>query len=173
MITMALDASTKATGIAIFKNKELIGANCITASSSDLFKRIHKMTDTIDEFLHNFSVDEIVMEEVIPDHTKNTNTFKALCYLQANIMIMLHDKYPHIKTTLVYPGSWRSQCNIKTGRGVKRESLKEADVRLANEIFNLNTTSDDIADAVLIGAAHVNYFNVTAKDPKEDEINWD
>jgi hypothetical protein len=48
------------------------------------------------------------MEEVIPDHAKNTNTFKALMYLQATMMMMLHEKHPSIKTTLVYPGSWRS-----------------------------------------------------------------
>lgn len=171
MITIALDASTKATGVAIFKDKELLGASCITASSSDLIKRIHKMTDTIDEIISQFKVDEIVMEEVIPDHSKNTNTFKALMYLQASIIIMLHDKYPNIQTNLIYPGSWRSQCGIKTGRGVKRETLKEADVRRANEIFKLNTSSDDVADAVLIGAAHVGLFG-TIK-PEDNEINWD
>ena len=173
MYIIALDASTKATGVAIFKDKELLGASCITASSTDLIKRIHKITDGIDNIISQLPIEELVMEEVIPDHAKNTNTFKALMWLQANIMIMLHDKYPNIKTTLVYPGSWRSQCHIKTGRGVKRESLKEADVRLANETFNLNTTSDDIADAVLIGAAHVNYFNIAPQDPKDNEINWD
>ena len=173
MYIIALDASTKATGVAIFKDKELLGASCITASSTDLIKRIHKITDGIDNIISQLPIEELVMEEVIPDHAKNTNTFKALMWLQANIMIMLHDKYPNIKITLVYPGAWRSQCHIKTGRGVKRESLKEADVRLANETFNLNTTSDDIADAVLIGAAHVNYFNIAPQDPKDNEINWD
>ena len=87
-------------------------------------------------------------------------------------MMMIHDKHPTVNVTLIYPGSWRSKCGVKTGRGVKRETLKEADVRLANETFSLNTSSDDIADAVLIGAAHINYFNISA-DPKDNEINWD
>lgn len=172
MFTIALDASTKATGIAIFKDKTLLGANCITASSTDLFKRIHKMVDSVDEVIAQLGpVSEIVMEEVIPDHTKNTNTFKALMYLQAAMVIMLHDKYPSIKVSLIYPGSWRSQCGIKTGRGVKRETLKEADVRRANEVFKLNITSDDIADACLIGAAHVGIFGATK--PEDNEINWE
>lgn len=47
MYLLALDASTKATGLAIFKDKELIGQSCITASSTDLYKRIHKMVDNI------------------------------------------------------------------------------------------------------------------------------
>jgi hypothetical protein len=36
------------------------------------------------------------MEEVIPDHSKNTNTFKALMYLQAMVVVMLHDKHPKV-----------------------------------------------------------------------------
>ena len=172
MKTLAIDASTKSSGIAIFQNKELLGATCITASSSDLIKRIHKMVDTIDNIVKESNIDKIVMEEVIPDHTKNTNTFKALMWLQASIIIMLHDKYPKIEVTLVYPGSWRSQCGIKVGRGIKRESLKEADIHRANELFNLNTKSDDIADACLIGAAHVGIFGAPPK-PEDNEINWE
>ena len=172
MYTIALDASTKATGVAIFKDKELIGANCITASSSDLFKRIQKMVNSVDQIISQLDINEVVMEEVIPDHAKNTNTFKALMYLQATMMMMLHEKHPSIKTTLVYPGSWRSQCGIKVGRGIKRESLKEADIHRANELFNLNTKSDDIADACLIGAAHVGIFGAPPK-PEDNEINWE
>ena len=47
MYILALDASTKATGVAIFKDKALMGSSVITASSNDLYKRIHKMVDNI------------------------------------------------------------------------------------------------------------------------------
>jgi hypothetical protein len=47
MYLLALDASTKATGCAIFKDKELMASTVITASSNDLYKRIHKMVDNI------------------------------------------------------------------------------------------------------------------------------
>jgi Holliday junction resolvasome RuvABC endonuclease subunit len=81
MNILAIDASTKSTGIAIFKDKKFLGKGCITASSTDLFKRIHKMVDSINTLIAEAQIDEIVMEEVIPDHSKNTNTFKALMYL--------------------------------------------------------------------------------------------
>lgn len=81
MYLLALDASTKSTGVAIFKDKELLATTCITATSSDLYKRIHKMVDGILSIVEQIGIDEIVMEEVIPDHTKNTNTFRALMYL--------------------------------------------------------------------------------------------
>jgi hypothetical protein len=61
------------------------------------------------------------MEEVIPDHSKNTNTFKALMYLQALIHIEMHDKFPKVEIELMYPSSWRSTCGIEDGRSSKRE----------------------------------------------------
>lgn len=168
MKLLALDCSTKATGLAIFSDTSLLGFSCITASSTDLYKRIHKMVDSIDELIANLNIDEIVMEEVIPDYQKNTNTFKALMYLQAAIHIMVHDKHSQVKITLVYPGSWRKVCGIKTGRGNKREALKEQDIIFANKTYNLQVTSDDIADAICIGHAHLHPVN----DPDNGEINW-
>lgn len=168
MNLLALDCSTKATGLAIFKNQELLGSSCITASSTDLYKRIHKMVDTIDEIVEQLSIDEIVMEEVIPDHAKNTQTFKALIYLQAAILIMIHDKHPRVQVTLAYPGSWRKACHIKTGRGTKRETLKEQDIIFANSTYNLSLTSDDIADAICIGHAHLHPATAI-----NDDLNWE
>ena len=148
MKLLALDASTKATGVAIFNNQSLLGSSVISASSTDLIKRIHKMVDTIDQLISEIGIDVVAMEEVIPDHDKNQNTFKALMYLQAAIVIMLHDKHPKVQLELVYPGSWRSVCGIKTGRGVVRGTLKQADIKFANETYGLNITSDDQADAI-------------------------
>ena len=169
MNILAIDASTKSSGIAIFKDKEFMGKGCITASSTDLFKRIHKMVDKIDEIITQAAIEEVVMEEVIPDHSKNTQTFKALMYLQAAIMIMIHDNHPNVKVELIYPGSWRSQAGIKIGRGVKRESLKEADIRRAQEIFGAQQLNDDEADAILIGAVYAGVFGAA----KNDDLNWE
>ena len=109
------------------------------------------------------------MEEVIPDHAKNTQTFKALMYLQAAVVMMVHDKHPMVKVELIYPGSWRAQAGIKTGRGVKRESLKEADIRRAQEVFGAQQLNDDEADAILIGAVYAGVFGA----PQKDELNWE
>ena len=169
MKILALDCSTKSTGIAIFKDKEFLGKGCITASSNDLFKRIHKMVDSINELITQAGIDQVVMEEVIPDHAKNTQTFKALMYLQAAVMMMIHDNHPTVKVELIYPGSWRSQANIKTGRGVKRESLKEADIARAKEVFGVAELNDDEADACLLGGVFAGVFGA----PVNDELNWE
>lgn len=168
MRVLALDASTKSTGIAIFDNKELLGKACITASSTDLFNRIHKMVDKIDALIGEVGIEKVVMEEVIPDHQKNTQTFKALIWLQAAIMMMLHDKHPKVTVELIYPGSWRSQAGIRTGRGVKRETLKEADIRRAQEVFGTQQLNDDEADAILIGAVYVGVFGAPTPPSKDD-----
>ena len=168
MKLLALDASTKATGVAIFNNQSLLGSSVISASSTDLIKRIHKMVDTIDQLISEIGIDVVAMEEVIPDHDKNQNTFKALMYLQAAIVIMLHDKHPKVQLELVYPGSWRSVCGIKTGRGVVRGTLKQADIKFANETYDLNIISDDQADAICIGHAYIHPKNTPTQD-----YNWD
>lgn len=167
MRLLALDCSTKATGVAIFDNKKLLGQSCIIASSTDLYKRIHKMVDSIDEIVTTLEINEIVMEEVIPDHSKNTNTFKALMYLQAAIMIMMHDKHPRVQVTLAYPGQWRSVCGIQTGRGQRREAVKTRDITFANETYGLSLVSDDIADAICIGHAYLH------PKTESNEIHWE
>lgn len=153
MYLLSLDCSTKSTGVAIFKDKELMGYSCITASSTDLYKRIHKMVDNILAIVEQIGIEQIVMEEVIPDHSKNTNTFKALMYLQALIHIEIHDKYPQVQIELIYPSSWRSVCGIEDGRGSRREQKKLKDIEFANKTYNLSITNDDTADAICIGHA--------------------
>lgn len=153
MYLLSLDCSTKSTGVAIFKDKELMGYSCITASSTDLYKRIHKMVDNILAIVEQIGIEQIVMEEVIPDHSKNTNTFKALMYLQALIHIEIHDKHPQVSIELIYPSSWRSVCGIEDGRGSRREQKKLKDIEFANKTYNLSITNDDTADAICIGHA--------------------
>ena len=155
MFLLALDCSTKSTGVAIFKDKELMGSSCITASSNDLYKRIHKMVDTILSIVDQLGIEKIIMEEVIPDHSKNTNTFKALIYLQALIHIEIHDKHPEVQIELVYPSSWRSVCGIEDGRSSKREQKKQKDIAFANQTYGLSLVNDDIADAICLGHAYL------------------
>ena len=168
MKILALDCSTKATGVAVFNDKELIHYTCITSSSQDLIKRIHIMVDAIDKLVTEYQIEQIVVEEVIPDHTKNQNTFKALMWLQATFAVMMHDKYPKVKIEYIYPSSWRKVCGIKQGYTNKRESLKDQDIAFANTTYSLNLISDDIADAICIGHS----FLQPTKTVKNEDLNW-
>jgi hypothetical protein len=50
-------------------------------------------------------------------------------------------------------------CGIKTGTGVRRESLKPQDIAFVKTIYNIEV-NDDIADAIGIGHAYVTTNNI-------------
>ena len=84
MITMAIDASSKSTGVAIFKDKELVARHLIAAAGTDPLARIKKMVSEIEILYKAWNVDTVIMEDVIPaDVHNNLNVFKTLHYLQA------------------------------------------------------------------------------------------
>jgi len=166
MKILALDASTKSTGWAVFEDTKLLDYGCITATSADLIKRIHKMTDELNKVLLKYTdIKKIVLEEVRPEQDlQNIKTHKALMYLQAAIAIMVHDNFSKIEIDYVYPNSWRKACGIKTGSGVRRESLKPKDIAFVKATYGIDV-NDDIADAIAIGHAQINTF--------DNEINWE
>lgn len=152
---ISLDVSTKSTGLAVFENNKLQSYKLITASSSDIISRIQKITKEIQETIEeNKNVEKIILEEVHIDSadvaTKNIATHRALMWAQAAINFMLHDNFPNIKIEYVYPSEWRKSCGIKTGRGIRRETLKTADIKFVKDVYNIEV-NDDIADAIGIG----------------------
>ncbi len=155
MDILAIDASTKSSGLALFEDTKLKTYTCITASSTDLIKRIQKVIKELNTFLTENKVDKIILEEVIQDSSKNIKTYKALMYLQAGITFLLHENFPHIEVEYVYPSEWRASCGIRNGRGIKRESLKEEDINFVKQNYGI-TVNDDVADAIGIGHAYVN-----------------
>lgn len=155
MNLLALDASTKSTGVAVYIDGQLKHHQCITASSTDLIKRIYKMTDRLHQIIKQFKIEKIIMEQVLPDKGPSVKTQKALMYLQAAIQFMKHDDYPKIQIQFIYPSSWRAKCGIHTGRGIKRQTLKQADMAFVQQKFGLRV-NDDIADAICIGYSYWN-----------------
>jgi Holliday junction resolvasome RuvABC endonuclease subunit len=161
MIILALDCSTKSTGVAIFDGQELKHYSCITASGSDLFKRIHKMQDEIEKIIIEYKVDKIIMEDVLPEDVKGNRTvFDALKYLQG-YLVEIFNKYK-IPYEFMVVSHWRKMCGIKTGSGIKRESLKPKDIAFVKNQFGISV-NDDIADAICIGFAAV---GGTIKEPQ-------
>lgn len=163
MKVLALDASTKSTGVALFEDNKLIDYDCFTATSTDLIKRIQKIISALNTYLKDNQIDKVILEEVRPETGTNLNTYRALMWLQAAINFLLHENYPKVKIEYVYPSSWRAACGIKNGRGIRRDELKAADIKFVKDTYGL-TVNDDIADAIGIGHSYVNQL--------KDEINW-
>ena len=168
MYLLSLDLSTKSSGWAVFNNGELIDYGCITASSTDLIKRIKKMTDELQiSALNKYEIGKVIVEEVRPEGgygVGNQKTHKALMWLQAAVAFMLHDNYPTVELEYIYPSSWRASLGIKNGRGIKRQTLKEADIEFVKTKYRINV-NDDVADAICIGLAQY-------VQQDDNEINW-
>ena len=63
MNLIAVDASTKSSGIAIYKHNILTDYTCITSTSTDLFNRIKVMTNGISELLiKNPDLEYLILE---------------------------------------------------------------------------------------------------------------
>lgn len=93
------------------------------------------------------------MEDILPEDVKHNQTvFKALIYLQAAIVLELHKSKSTVN--LCTASHWRSQVGIHTGRGIKRESLKQASQKIVKSIYNIEV-NDDISDAICIGIAYI------------------
>lgn len=167
MTILSLDCSTSCTGYAIFKERDLIQKGTISASSKDYIERIKTMIKHIKQLLLDYeslNIEKIIIEDVRPDTegtAKSSHTNKTLMYLQAALTFMIHDELPNISIEYVYPSEWRKNVGIHTGRGIKREELKKEDIKMANSIFGLNTSSDDLADACLIGWSYIVSQNKT------------
>jgi hypothetical protein len=86
------------------------------------------------------------------DVKRNQSVFKALIYLQAAVVLKLHKCRSIVN---FYTAShWRASVGIKTGPGIKRETLKNASQRLVKSIYNIEV-NDDISDAICLGIAYI------------------
>lgn len=170
MKILALDLSTKSSGWACFNNGQLTTHGCITSASTDLIKRIHVMTDGVKTILNQEpEIQKLIIEEVRPEGgygVGNQKTHKALMWLQAAIAFLIHDEFPSIEIEYIYPSSWRATLGIKNGRGIKRTTLKEADIAFVQNKYNINV-NDDEADAICIGLAQY------TKAEEDEGYNWE
>ncbi len=167
MRILAIDASTKSSGWAIFNDTKLEDYGCITAASADMIGRIQKIIKDLRQVLLTYpDTSTIVLEEVRPELGPQTNqkTHKALMYLQAAIAFLIHDEFSSIRIEYIYPNSWRKECGIKIGKGHRSDELKQADIAFVKQTYNIEV-NDDIADAIGIGYARSQKLN--------NEINWE
>lgn len=152
MKVLALDLSSKSTGWSLFEGEKLITYGCITNANPDSLFRIKKMTEEIKKIYQNFKPDSVICEDILPEDVHhNQNVFRTLQYLQAAVVLGLHDYGQSVN--FYVSSEWRKKCGIRTGRGVKRETLKAADIAFVKSNYNIDV-NDDIADAICIGWAY-------------------
>jgi Holliday junction resolvasome RuvABC endonuclease subunit len=160
---LALDLSSKSSGICVADGNKIIHHECVTSASTSNIKRIIIMRNRISEIIKEYNITQIVIEEVRTDY-KNIHTYKILTWLQGAIVIAAFEVNPKIEITYLQPSEWRAAIGIHTGRGIKREELKKADIKYVEEKYGI-TVNDDEADAICI-------YDAFASKNCSNELNW-
>lgn len=160
MNILSLDLSSKSSGWCVGDGEKIIDYGCITSSSTSNIKRIIIMRDNIVEIIKKYNIEQITIEEVRTDY-KNAHTYKILTWLQGVIAIAVYEINPKIEITYIQPSSWRSKIGIHTGRGIKREELKKADIDYVYQKQGISA-NDDVCDSICIQDA----FTSTKEEKK-------
>lgn len=155
MNMLAIDASTKRTGLAWMKDEKVQYSAITSSATAAPEKRIGIMRDGIIDIIKENNIDAVVMEEVRPDGMNN-HTSKLLTWLQGCIVVAIYEYNKNIKVEFIGPSSWRSALGIQ-GYRVKREDQKKKDIEYVNKTYGLNLTQDqdDEADAIGILSARI------------------
>lgn len=165
MIIMGLDLSTKSSGVSIFQNSKLIYSETVKASSRNVYNRIEKITDRIEEIVKWYEPKIVISEQPQPAFVKNNiSVYRKLTFIHGAVCLMLN--HYSLQMQLCSSSHWRKLVGIKNGRGIKREQLKEADIKKAKQLFPQTLiTDDDVADAILIGYSYT--------QEQEQDYNWE
>ena len=148
-----LDLSTKSSGYAISDSQgKMINYGCIQSTSENVLKRISIMQDQIAKIIDDYNIEKIIAEEVRTDY-KNPHVYKILTWVQGAILLAAYRINPNIEYELIQPSSWRSKIGVQTGRGIKRDELKKADIKYVADKYGIKA-NDDVCDAICIMDAH-------------------
>lgn len=163
MRILALDQSSRVTGWAVFADGDLVEYGKFDASTvgTDFGKRLTYIQKKISSLIENYNIEQIVFEEIQLQNTVGNNvvTFKTLAYVQAAIIILLHNL--NIPYEIIASSSWKSTLSI---RGRARAEQKRNAQAYVNTTYGIKATQDE-CDAICIGAHYI-------KKPKEEGFNW-
>lgn len=160
---VSFDTSTTHTGMAVFEDgklirvEELIAPPCLT----DWHDRVNYMGQLIMERVKAEKPDEIAVESMVV--RTDPLVFKMLTQMVGIV------KSAAVEVDAEFyaytPPQWRKycrpECEITPGKLVghqyRREEWKKWSLERVNRLY-CKTDSDDVADAVLVGVAHLNFI---------------
>lgn len=147
-----------------YDNKELIDHGTFFVNPDLSFEdAIYQITNSIWMIICDYNVDAVFFEDT--QYQKNIDSFKKLCWLQGALIHMFKDK--EMLYAIIPPSRWQGFCNAR-GRSsseIKEKITKSEDakrkskaltIEYVKEKFNIDTTDDNLADAICIGFYVVN-----------------
>lgn len=154
MSILAIDASTKRTGVALKEDNDgKITYSAIESKGKAVEERILCMVKGILQIVKDNNVTEVVLEN---PYGANAHTTKVLLWLQGAIVISIYEYNPEIQFTYFGASEWRSTLGIQ-GHRIKRQEQKQIDIDYINKElgFELTTKQDDEADSLGILLAYL------------------
>lgn len=164
MVIMGIDASSTSTGVAIFKDKELVYHSTIKPIGENWRDRLFHQGPFLNDILKEYSPDIVYMEDVPLKAAGGLQTLVILGAVQGFIYGIVASY--GVSVEFLSPTQWRSKLGMYDGtqEGKKREVLKEKAIALANKTFGLELrwngpkskkTEDDEAEAILIAYSQI------------------
>lgn len=145
MRVVGIDASSTATGMALFVDDELVEHYVIVPKKTDsIFERINYLFKTLNEELDKLHPDVIAVEDTW--FKANPQTAKMLARIGGGIWFyaITHG----VQMYFIAPGTWRSVVGLSTGN--KKRAVKKAEAIAKIEKDFGFTALEDEAEAILI-----------------------
>ena len=153
---ITIDGSTQKSGIAYFCNGKYKAHHLLDYNKDkNIDSRFNKMANGIWSLLDIYKPNIIYMEETYT--ARNPQTTKVLTRLQGVVYAWCIQNNCEFNT--IRPTSWRKLLKLPQGKNIKREQLKQEAINYVKEKYNIEV-NDDIADAICIGDAVLNLFNI-------------
>lgn len=149
MRMLSVDQSTTKTGYALFADGDLRAYGVIASKSKDPLERMRDMCSQIQSLIKKYKPSLLVIEKV--SLHSSVPTLVSLANLQGAIFQMCYEK--DIAYILYAPSTWRRIIGILGGK-LKREDYKKRAIAFVENSYGV-TVSDDCAEAICMGLAHL------------------
>ena len=154
---MSIDESSKISGCALFENGELTDYLVIDKRKiKDSSLRLHEMCKEVLETMKLWNPNGIYIE-----HPQGSGSNVLTVGMLSEIIGVARAYAIEHECDFeeIAPSVWRRLLKFKQGGGKKRAELKQMSIDYVKERYDI-TASDDLADAICIGTAVIDQFEV-------------
>lgn len=146
---LSLDPSTIRTGASLFVGEKLAEARLLDMHKTAIENRIWTMCDAIERYVDYVKPNLVVIEDI--QLQGNVQVFIRLAKLQGIIQRILRKR--NIPYVMLTSSKWRRALGFKSGKGVKREQLKQKAIALVTEKYHIQY-SEDVCESICIAMAY-------------------
>lgn len=137
---IGIDQSSKISGYSIITNGKLKKFGTIIADSKEPYDRMAQIYTDFTALFKKEKPDYVAIEAV-QMQGGNAHAFMLLSNVQGLLFSILYSL--EIPFVVVEASKWRAHAGISTGRGVKRQQLKEQAMKLVADKYHVEASEDE------------------------------